>query len=94
MNPSSINQLALENLLNNNLDHANQSMFEKVMLAVKSQPEDKRYAFQVDVMEHLMKLQDENSDAVSRWYSYVLESGVWKNERNQPSFNEEWQRAR
>jgi hypothetical protein len=41
-------------------------MFEKVMLAVESQPEDKRYTFQVDVMEYLMKLRDENSDAVSR----------------------------
>lgn len=87
-------QLVLETLLADHPNHENQSTFERVRTTVESQPENLRYAFQLEVMEYLIKLRDENEEAISLWYSYVLESGAWKIQREETVFEMEWQRAR
>ena len=43
--------------------------FEGIRRAVELCPQERRYDMQVQVMEHLMKLRDENTEAVSLWYS-------------------------
>jgi hypothetical protein len=88
------NQLVLEGLLDERPSQAGQSMFERVRNTVENQPEPLRYAYQLQVMEHLIKLRDENEGAISSWYSYVLESGAWKLQRDASVFEVEWERAR
>ncbi|KAJ9481738.1 hypothetical protein VN97_g11728 [Penicillium thymicola] len=68
--------------------------FERIKHAVESQPSENRYDLQLEVGEHLLKIRDENTEAVSRWYDYVIQSGAWKKERTETGFREEWDRAR
>ena len=68
--------------------------FEGIRRTVELCPQEQRYDMQVRVMEYLIKLRDENTEAVSLWYSYVLDSGIWKERRDNSSFQEEWERAR
>ncbi|KAJ5795081.1 hypothetical protein N7457_001680 [Penicillium paradoxum] len=64
--------------------------FQRIVDAVESQPEEERYRRQLQVGEYLLKLRSENAEAISLWYDYVLQSGVWKAERDDATFCREW----
>ncbi|KAJ5986731.1 hypothetical protein N7451_011096 [Penicillium sp. IBT 35674x] len=93
MPSSTSTELALEHLLNGQ-NPASESAFERVKTSIENQPAHLRYTFQLEVMEYLVKLRDENEEAISLWYSYVLESGDWKMQRDESVFEIEWQKAR
>lgn len=68
--------------------------FQEIRQAVESHPAEERYHLQLEVGEHLLNLRDENTDAISQWYDYVVQSEDWKRERDEEGFRQEWERAR
>lgn len=62
--------------------------------AVEEQPESQRYELQLGVMKYLVLHCGKKTDAVAKWYDYVLESGIWRQECSEAKFQEEWSHAK
>lgn len=73
---------------------ANPTQFEQVRRTIEEWPEEQQYALQKEVMDTLIQLQDENSQAISNWYSYVVRKESWKNSCTEEIFKKDWSRAR
>ncbi|KAJ5217659.1 uncharacterized protein N7469_011284 [Penicillium citrinum] len=52
--------------------------FEAIRLMAERCPKEERYGVQLAVMEKLLNVRDDNTEAIALWYQYVEESGVWK----------------
>ncbi|KAJ5971735.1 uncharacterized protein N7479_001653 [Penicillium vulpinum] len=61
---------------------------------VEQAPEEDRYTLQLKLGIYMLEKRDENEEAISIWYDYVIQSGVWKRERTEADFRDEWERAR
>lgn len=67
--------------------------FETLCSIVEEQPESHRYDMQLTIMQFLNG-PNKGTKTVSMWYTYALESEMWKQSCSKAEFDKEWSQAR